>query len=176
MAKKEGIRLIAEVLRGMAEYLFRRDNNYHVRKSLAYCPQCRTISAAGEDHNVYLGTDCGGDSFGTEESSGHCLLCGTGNYIDISIADLGRLRKIYGRKTAEVFLEGIENGLGKMDYPTLYNKSLPELTARWKRIPRARKIEQVKELLKLNSRIALAKSRREKLENILSGGENESLS
>jgi hypothetical protein len=176
MAKKEGIKAIAEVLRGMAEYLFRSDNNYHVRKSLAYCPQCRAISAAGEDHQVYLGTDCGGDSFGTEESQGHCLLCDSGNYVEVSIADLGKLKDIYGRRTPEVLLEGIENGLGRMNHPSLYNENLPELMVKWRRIPRAKKIEQIRELLKLNSRIALAKSRREKLEKILSGGENESLS
>ena len=176
MAKKEGVEELVGVLRGMAGYLFKKDQNYHVHTSLAYCMQCRSITATGENHNVYQGTDCGGDSYGIEKSANHCLNCYSGRFIEFSVLDLGELRKAYGDRTAEIIISGIENGLEEMSASVLYNENLPNLAAEWNKLPRKRKIEQVNSLLRWNSRLGAARKRKEKLEKILLGEENESLS
>jgi hypothetical protein len=169
MAKKGEVKELVGILEGMREYLYNTDNNYHIHMGFVYCRSCRAISAFGENHNVYLGADCGGDSYGTEKHTQHCIRCYTPNFIKLSLCDIRKLNEAYKSKTPEVLIDGINNGLQEMHFPDLYNEKLPKLIRSWKRVSKIDKVKQVNRLLIIGSKINAAKELADNLEKMVYG-------
>ncbi len=164
--KKEGL-YVLDVLDNMRDYLSRADNKFHNHLSMAYCKGCEAIISVGGDYTILKGRDCLGDHHKTVGAPEHCLKCNTNNFIKISKRDMSELERVYGRRAAEVVVDGIKNGLEKMDFPELYNKGLPKIERKWNRFNKQEKIRQVNQLLMVQKKLLIAREKVDGLEKAL---------
>jgi len=153
----------------MESYLRNADHNFHVSLSLGYCNNCRAISSVGGSYTIFEGNDCNGSHYGIVNSPEKCTSCHTGNFVKVSNYDASELRKIYGGKTPEIILDGIDAGLNRMNFPGLYNEQLPAVAQKWKGLSKQEKLKQINQLLRLQEKRAAAKRKVDNLEKVLTG-------
>jgi len=169
--KKSGIKEFSDILSAMTTYLSNNDHNFHNRLFTAYCNSCQSITMIGGDYTIFAGRDCGGDHYKTEKSPEACIKCHSPNFIKLIGENYGRnyssLIRIYRKRTSQIIIEGINNGLKRMNFPSLYNPDLPKIANRWKRLKKETKIKQIKKNIKLTEEIAKAKVQVNSLEELL---------
>jgi hypothetical protein len=138
---------LIKILDMMHDSLRKKDNNFHTFLKTAYCGSCDSIVPVGGDYNTYEGRDCDGDHFKINKADEKCLEC--------------------KRKTPEVLIKAIENGLRKIGGLSLYSEELPEITKQWKKLSKKEKITQINSTLSLNKQYEDAKEYVKHLEEVL---------
>jgi len=161
--KKEKL-VVSKVLKAMDKYLHNKDRNFHINLYMAYCNTCKTVTSVGGDYMSYTGSGCGDDNHERVRSAEKCGSCSNISFIDISVDDMSRFKEIYKERAAEILINGMDNGLKEMDYPTLYNKELPKIVNKWNKLDKTEKINQINQLFNLQKELSDARKKVRSLE------------
>ncbi len=156
---------IVNILNNMDEYFIQKDHGFHVSLSLAYCRGCNAITQVSGSYYKHIGNDCLGSHYEETKNPERCRTCkAEENYIKFSLEDIIKLKSYI---SPETLIIAIDNGLKKMQFPSLYNQNLPKAEKTWKELSNKEKVSEIVQLYSICGELSDLKGKTKKLEKIL---------